>query len=172
MDRSKVILLDVDGPLNPFAAKPTKRPEGYETLRMTPRGWVATKPLKVWLNPLHGPALTALGVELIWCTMWENEANEWIGPHLGLPELSFIDWIDWDTGNWEGLHPKTKRIVSWMKENRPNCDFIWIDDEPTGRDAEFLARNCDVDAKIMKISPKIGLVDVDFDNIKKWVGNK
>lgn len=32
-----LLFLDVDGPLNPYAAKPTKRPDGYTTLRV-PRG--------------------------------------------------------------------------------------------------------------------------------------
>lgn len=29
-----LLFLDVDGPLNPYAAKPEKRPEGYTTLRV------------------------------------------------------------------------------------------------------------------------------------------
>lgn len=169
MGRSKIILLDVDGPLNPFDAKPTKRPEGYQTHRMRPMGWVATKPLKVWLNPLHGPSLRDLGAELIWCTAWENEANEWIGPHLGLPKLDFVDWIDWDIKNPEGLHPKTKRIISWMAENRPDSDFLWIDDEPTGTDKAYIDKNYENSGNIMKISPRIGLIDKDFKNIQNWV---
>lgn len=166
---SKVILLDVDGPLNPYAAKATQRPEGYETHRMRPSNWVATKPLKVWLNPLHGPSLADLGAELIWATMWENDANEWIAPHLDLPPLSYINWIDWDYSNPEGLHPKTKRIVSWMNRYRPNSDYIWIDDEPTRKDAAYLEENAHMSAKIMKISPKIGLVDEDFAILRKWM---
>lgn len=172
MDRSKVILLDVDGPLNPFAAKATKRPEGYQTHRMRPSTWVATKPLKVWLNPLHGPALMGLGVEVIWATMWENEANEWISPHIGLPKLAFIDWTDWDYRNPEKLHPKTKRILSWMAENRPDSDFLWIDDEPTGTDKTYIDENFPNSGNIMKISPRIGLTEADFTNIRKWKENK
>jgi hypothetical protein len=33
-----LLLLDVDGPLNPWRAKPEKRPEGYQTLPDEARG--------------------------------------------------------------------------------------------------------------------------------------
>lgn len=48
-----ILYLDVDGPLNPYAAKPHRRPEGYSTHRMLPDSWRARgyrKPLRVWLN--------------------------------------------------------------------------------------------------------------------------
>lgn len=61
-----LLFLDVDGPLNPYAAKPEKRPDGYTTLRVprdsgTPdehRGLSARRRhLRVWLNPEHGRPL-------------------------------------------------------------------------------------------------------------------
>lgn len=92
-----LLLIDVDGPLNPYAAKAQRRPEGYRTHRMRPTGWTEAeqaKPLRVWLNPDHGAELLALAevYELVWATTWKDEANDWIGPHLGLPRLPFIDW--------------------------------------------------------------------------------
>src|SRR6478752_5980459 len=102
-----MLLMDVDGPLNPYAAKAHRRPEGYTTHRlMTPR-WAAVqrrrmtemglpnrraKPLRVWLNPDHGSALAALPFDLVWATTWEHEANECVAPLLGLPSLPFIAW--------------------------------------------------------------------------------
>ncbi|MFE0674948.1 hypothetical protein [Streptomyces sp. NPDC058867] len=49
-----LLFLDVDGPLNPWAAKPERRPEGCTTIRATAG---PGRPLRVWLNPAHGPAL-------------------------------------------------------------------------------------------------------------------
>lgn len=71
-----LLLLDVDGPLNLWAAKPHRRPQGYSTHKMRPDSWVAqhhkppayVKPLRVWLNHNHGEALQALPFELIWAT--------------------------------------------------------------------------------------------------------
>lgn len=85
-----VLLVDVDGPLNPYAAKPHRRPEGYQTHRLLTPRWEAAerrrltewglpnkpvKPLRVWLSPDHGPALEALPFDLVWATTWEEEAN-------------------------------------------------------------------------------------------------
>ncbi len=80
----------VDGPLNPYAVMPDHQPPGYETHRLLPASWVAAErarisawgrpgqqpvALPVWLNPGHGPALTALPFGLVWATTWEKEAN-------------------------------------------------------------------------------------------------
>jgi hypothetical protein len=34
MSRRPLLFLDVDGPLNPYAAQPERRPEGYTTIRV------------------------------------------------------------------------------------------------------------------------------------------
>ena len=107
-----LLLLDVDGPLNPYAAKSTRRPDGYVTYRRTPSGGWHTgrnarrfKGLRVWLNPEHGAQLLALaeetGLELAWATTWQHEANDRIGPVLGLPALPVVEFPDYDRG-WNG----------------------------------------------------------------------
>ncbi|MFF7034033.1 MULTISPECIES: hypothetical protein [Streptomyces] len=82
-----LLFLDVDGPLNPYAAKPERRPDGYTTLRVPrndahqdDRGHSSRRPLRVWLNPKHGRSLLQLGFELCWATTWMDDANRWIGP--------------------------------------------------------------------------------------------
>lgn len=37
------LLVDVDGPLNPYAAKPSQRPDGYETHRLMTPSWEAAE---------------------------------------------------------------------------------------------------------------------------------
>jgi len=162
------ILLDVDGPLNPYAAKATRRPEGFETHRAFPASGHPSKGYRLWLKPSHGAELTALGGELIWATTWEFEANEWIGPHIGLPELPVIDWIDKDYWNKEGLYWKTKRVVSWMNENRPGIPFIWLDDEVGRKDRDFIEKNAAPGSGILIISPQIGITGKDYEVITEW----
>ncbi len=63
MTPKPLLLIDVDGPLNPYAAQAQRRPEGYSTHRMRPTGWTAAesrRPLRVWLNHTHGAQLLAL----------------------------------------------------------------------------------------------------------------
>jgi hypothetical protein len=93
-----LLFLDVDGPLNPYAAKPERRPDGCTTLRV-PRGDDGSheegrslsrrrRPLRLWLNPRHGRQLLGLGFELWWATTWMDEANRLIGPVLGFHTLA------------------------------------------------------------------------------------
>lgn len=171
MSDKPLLLLDVDGPLNPYAAKATRRPEGYETHRYD---WSGLN-LRVWLNPEHGAKLLDLGYELVWATMWENEANSFIGPKIGLPELPFIDFrnngrvIVGGSNVYLGeLYVKTPRISYVMKKYHYGRPFIWVDDEATPQDEQFLRETTDSEVKVFTIDPKIGLTNEDFDEMKAW----
>ncbi len=43
-------------------------------------------------QPHHGPQLLSLPFDLVWATTWEEEANTFIAPVLGLPELPYLTW--------------------------------------------------------------------------------
>lgn len=174
-----LLLVDVDGPLNPYAAKAHRRPEGYQTFRfMTPR-WEAAqrrqldawgmydkrvKPLRVWLNAEHGAALSALPFELVWATTWEHEANDFIAPKLGLPSLPYITWLDPAPEPPSGVFWKTPQIVAWAK-GRP---FAWIDDQITDADVAWAQTHHDGHALLYRINPGLGLTGGDFALLDQW----
>ena len=135
---------------------------------MRPRGWESGKPLKVRLRASDGPSLLALGCEIVWATAWEDDANEWIGPRIGLPRLDFINWNTKNTWTPERLHWKTKRILHWMAYNRPEVPFIWIDDEVIRRDRDFIQENYSPDSTTLKVPPDKGLIDEHFKTIADW----
>ncbi|MFB8349009.1 hypothetical protein [Streptomyces niveus] len=138
-----LLFLDVDGPLNPYAAKPERRPDGYTTLRVPwnrgtsdePRGLSSRlRPLRVRLNPDHGRALLRLGYELCWATTWMDEANRWIGPVLGLPELP----------------------------------FAWVDDEQSVLDERYVATHHSGPGLLHHVDPRIGLREDDFRTLARF----
>ncbi|MFC7923466.1 HAD domain-containing protein [Streptomyces cinereoruber] len=161
-----LLLIDVDGPLNPYAAKPERRPEGYETHRMSPTGWTGAKPLRVWLNPDHGSELLALAeaYELVWATTWKGEANDWIGPPLGLPALPYIDWPQMHGKAPLGTFWKTQYILEYAA-GRP---FAWVDDDITPYDREYVERNHLAVALLLRVDERIGLIRPDFDALAEW----
>lgn len=167
MTGKPLLLLDVDGPLNPYAANPNRRPAGYQTHRMRPSGWDQPwqKPLRVWLNPEHGASLLALPFELVWATTWEAEANEWIGPHIGLPSLPHVAWGPHRLpSRSDGTYFKTHDIVTYAA-GRP---FAWVDDEIATQDREYVAANHKGPAMLHQVSPRFGLLPADFEALAEW----
>ncbi|MEU5438939.1 hypothetical protein AB0G73_37190 [Streptomyces sp. NPDC020719] len=166
-----LLFLDVDGPLNPYAAKPEKRPDGYTTLRV-PRDSgnpmehgglsVRRRPLRVWLNPDHGRALLRLDYELCWATTWMDDANRWIAPVLGLPELPFVDFGDaLFQERPDGIHWKTGPLVEYA-DGRP---FAWVDDEQSNLDEVYVTAHHRAPGLLHHVNPRIGLREDDFHTL-------
>lgn len=101
-----LLLIDVDGPLTPYAAKATRRPAGYRTHRIPMSNDLLTglpytdmagaarrNSLRIWLNPML-LAMTDM-FDLCWATAWVDEANSTIAPLIGLPEMPIIRWNDY-----------------------------------------------------------------------------
>ncbi|ARZ72185.1 hypothetical protein SMD11_6609 [Streptomyces albireticuli] len=174
-----MLLVDVDGPLNPYAAKPTRRPDGYLTHRLSTPRWQAAerrrpaawgmpyerlRPLRVWLNPDHGPALATLPFDLVWATTWEEEANDYVAPVLGLPPLPFIAWSSPRPEPGDGVFWKTPEVVAWA-EGRA---FAWVDDDITEADRRWVGAHHDGPALLHRVDPRTGLTAGDFGVLEEW----
>ena len=160
MDRP-ILFLDVDGPLNPYAAKPNKRPEGYETFRFfAGTGAWGKRGLRVRLNPEHGKHLLALPFDLVWGTTWEDQANEYIGPAIGLPELPVVHF---------GFREATKipALVRYA-DGRP---FAWVDDEIMVAEREYAKTHATAPFLLHHVSPRLGLRENDFGLLREWAEN-
>ncbi|MEE1823413.1 hypothetical protein PUR61_14615 [Streptomyces sp. BE20] len=162
MDPRPLLLLDVDGPLNPYYATAAERPPTYRPLRTEP-AW-ASGPVEVWLDRAHGAQLRALPYDLVWATTWQDGANAWIGPALGLPELPHIplpgpaEWRPDDTC------PKTWPIVDWAA-GRP---FAWVDDDIGPADRAYVAEHHAGPALLHRVHPARGLTAADFEALAAW----
>ena len=170
-----LLLIDVDGVLNPFDAKPHRRPAGYQTHRMLPPTWIAqhpagmrARPLRVWLNPEHGPQLLALPFDLAWCTTWQGDANEWIGAHLGLPELPHVPFKENNLPDRpDGTYFKTWETVQWVRGRA----FAWVDDQVGDADREYVADIHPGPALLLTIDPATGLLPEHFEELADWAGS-
>jgi hypothetical protein len=122
------------------------------------------KPLRVWLNPHHGPALARLPFDLVWATTWEEEANAFVALVLGLPEFPCIGWPSTRAEPGDGVFWKTPEIVAWA-EGRA---FAWIDDEITEADRAGVKEHHDGPALLHRVDPRCGLGDGDFAVLTAW----
>ncbi|MFI6099794.1 HAD domain-containing protein [Lentzea sp. NPDC051213] len=152
-----LLFLDVDGPLLPFG-------DG-----IAHRGPQHDNPLLSRLDPLHGPWLAALPCELVWATTWMDDANELLAPLLGLPRLPVATWPDdpstEDQDAREGLHWKTRGLVAHAA-GRP---FIWVDDELTDKDRDWVHKNHGAKALLHRVNPRHGLTDADYLELDTWL---
>ncbi|MDK0518482.1 hypothetical protein [Streptomyces sp. ML-6] len=166
-----LLLIDIDGPLNPYLALAHPgAPAGYTRHPMRPTGWDQGPPLPVLLNPDHGRALRALAgrYELVWATTWKGEANQWVGPRLGLPPLPYIDWPAMHGDAPAGTYWKTQYVVEYAA-GRP---FAWIDDEITLRDREWILGHGVTEALLRWVDPGLGLLPDDFAALAAWADGR
>lgn len=168
-----LLLLDVDGPLNPWAGPAGERPDGYVEHRFRVSRW-RRKRLRAWLNPGHGAELLKVaertGAGLVWATAWGHRANTMVGPAIGLPELPVIEFAgahSVDTPTWK--YPAVARYAYGRA-------LAWLDDDfdlhPEARDA-FVAKRAakGTDTLLVKVNPKAGMTGADLESIEGWLGS-
>ncbi len=173
MSGKTIVLLDVDGVLNPYSApwhragRNVERPNGYVT-RTIQSGHFA---FKVSLTKAHGPLLLSLSdvAEIIWATTWNGDANRKIGKKIGLPSLPWIP-LDIHVPATGRLMWKTPQIAEWLAKNRPGRDILWFDDEAYRADANWLTGDARLgEARVSTIDPKVGLSDEDVAAARSWI---
>ena len=108
----------------------------------------------------------------MWATAWEHEANEWVAPRIGLPQLAVVVWPSVPLAEEErdermGLHWKTRTLIEWAA-GRP---FAWVDDEITVIDRAWVRAHHRGAALLHRVDPRRGLAEEDFDVLGDWLLN-
>jgi len=154
------LLVDVDGVLNAITTSAERGRLIYK------EGWVhkwAELPIgrfRLLCNPACGPLLTRLaadtGAELAWGTTWEDDANTWVGPLVGLPVLPVAPV--------SGYRSKADGVVPWTN-GRP---FVWFDDQLSValRTAELAA---DRPHLVVETDPSVGLTAEHIGIAREWL---
>lgn len=160
---SPLLLIDIDGPLNPYAASwfRTRRPaDGFDFHDLTPQG---ERAYRVALNPEHGAWLRELSAayELAWASTWQHEANRLVAPLLGLPGDLPVVPLRTPPGWTARRSWKTEQIIDWVGL-RP---FAWFDDEINRQTRDWLAHAGLGPHLALRIEPHIGLRRGDIDRL-------
>lgn len=157
-----LLLMDVDGPLNPYEApwflQQTPAP-GYAFHELTPAGGVT---YRVALNPEHGQELQRMAgsFDLAWATTWLHDANRLISPLLGLAtNLPVVPLVQprfhHGSRSW-----KAEQIADWVRD-RP---FAWFDDEVNRATRQWLDSQERLGRHLAhRVEPHLGLMLADFD---------
>jgi hypothetical protein len=116
------------------------------------------------ITPEHGPRLLAMPCDLMSATAWMADANEVIGPLIGLPELPVVDlgelpginepiWSEQDMAaelNWQ------TRVLVELPAGRP---FVWVDDEIADVDRALVTAHHSGPALLHRVDSEGGLTE-------------
>ncbi len=149
-----MLLLDLDGVLNPFAAAAC--PEGYREHVF----FEGEEPARYCL--VHGAWIRELAEvgELWWATGWGEHANERYLPMLGVEPLPVVRF---PTVPFE---PERKvPAVAAVVGDRPAA---WIDDNHTPAGRRWAAERA-APTLLVSIDPAVGWTRADVDLVLDWV---
>lgn len=151
--RKPLLLVDVDGVLNPYAADVC--PEGYREYHFFPD----QEPVR--LAQVHGEWLLGLAeaFDLVWATGWGEMAHRHISPVLGLPKFPAIAFPPVPFAPLE----KLPAIDAFVRA-RP---LAWIDDV-ISEEAQHWAAQRGSPTLIVKVDPAIGLTIDIVTRLEEW----
>ena len=144
-----MLLVDVDGVLSLFGFEHTSPPPGFP---------VNVDGIPHWLSTGAGTRLARLArtFECVWCTGWEERAEEYLPHHLGLP------------GGWPhltlGRGWKLPAIDAAIDARRP---LAWVDDDHGEAAAAWAAARVGP-TLLVRTDPAIGLTDAHVSALETW----
>ena len=156
-----LLLVDVDGVISLWGFDPDARPDG---------AYHAVDGLPHFLSSEAGRHLLDLAesFELVWCTGWEEKANEYLPRLLGLPGP--MPWLSFDVETEAGAttpgHWKLAAIDAYARD-RPAA---WIDDAFNGACREWAARRA-APTLLVETEPSVGLVAAHADALRAWAAD-
>jgi HAD domain in Swiss Army Knife RNA repair proteins len=148
-----ILLLDVDGVLNPFPFCP----EGFDEHDFFPED---DQPVR--LARAHGAWLAELGevFDVAWATGWGSEANRLLCPYFGLPEYPVVVLppVPFEA------REKVRAVSSYVGARRP---AVWIDDDVTP-DAVRWAGEREAPTFLVEVDAARGLTRQHVDVALRW----
>ena len=154
------MLVDVDGVLSLWGFDPDRRPSG---------AFASVEGIVHFLSHEAAEHLLALApaFDLVWCTGWEERADEHL-PHVlgvpaGLPHLSFDRHTGPRPGETTPGHWKLAAIDAYAGA-RP---LAWIDDALNAA-VHAWARAREAPTLLVETEPSTGLVAEHADRLRAW----
>lgn len=150
-----LLLVDVDGVISLFSFEPDRHPAGT---------FMTVDGIAHFLSATAGEHLLALSqaFELVWCTGWEEKANEYL-PHAlelpgPLPHLTFASGPEAPSGNWKlaaiEAHAGPDRAIAWIDDDHAGCDR-WVAERPGP-------------TLLVTTEPRIGVTGEHVDRLLAW----
>jgi hypothetical protein len=154
--RKPLLLVDVDGVVSLFGFPPCQRPFG---------SFVLVDGTAHFLSADAGRHLLDLGrsYDLVWCTGWEEKANEYLPAALGLPgPLPYLSFEHTPAGGRP--HWKLPAIDAYAGHDRP---VAWIDDAHDDESRAW-AQDRTGPTLLVDTDPAVGITTAHVRRLSRW----
>jgi hypothetical protein len=151
-----LLLIDIDGVISLFGFDPSSPPAG---------SFVLVDGIGHLLSAVAGDYLRALGraFELVWCSGWEEKANDYLPLALGLPgPLPFVA-LDGPASR-VNAHWKLAAIDAYAGADRP---LAWVDDALDERCQAWVAAR-PAPTLLVATEPAVGLTAGQVAQLLEW----
>lgn len=151
-----VLMVDVDGVISLFGFAATDRPAGQ---------FMMVDGIAHFLSATAGEHLRRLlpAFELVWCTGWEEKANDYLPGALGLPSKLPYLTFEREVGRTRA-HWKLAAIDGYADPKRP---LAWIDDALDQRCLDWAAARPGP-TRLVSTSPAIGITTEHVAELLTW----
>jgi hypothetical protein len=152
-----VLLIDVDGVISLFGFPPARPPAGRFEL---------VDGIGHFLSATAGEHLRELTgeFELVWCSGWEEKANDYLPRALELPGALPYLRFERDVGS-ANTHWKLDSIDAYAGPRRP---LAWIDDAHDAGCVEWAAARRGP-TLLVATEPAVGITEVHVGELRAWV---
>jgi hypothetical protein len=153
-----LLLIDVDGVISLFGFDPASPPAGRFEL---------VDGIAHFLSAGAGEHLRVLSeeFELVWCTGWEEKANDYLPLALGLPGPLPHVILD-RRERPANAHWKLASIDAYAGRSRP---LAWVDDAHDERCREWAAQR-GAPTLLVGTDPRLGLTEAHVRELLAWSG--
>ncbi len=151
-----LLLIDVDGVISLFGFDPSRPPAGRFQM---------VDGIAHYLSATVGEHLRELrnDFEMVWCTGWEERANEYLPLALGLPDpLPYVSFDELDRP--AGAHWKLAGIDAFVGQSRP---LAWVDDAHNDACTAWARRRA-APTLLVATEPASGLSTAHVDQLLSW----
>lgn len=151
-----ILFLDIDGVISLFGFEPGARPAG---------AFANVEGIGHFLSEGTAARLERLSeaFELVWCSGWEEKANDHLPHLLGLPgQLPFLTFGG--AARFGSAHWKLGPIEDYAGPERP---LAWIDDSFDDRCREW-ARARPAPTLLVQTQAAVGMTDREVEQLLQW----
>jgi hypothetical protein len=150
-----LLLVDVDGVISLY---------GFELDTCPPVAFTAVDGIQHFLSRTAGEHLRQLAdaYELVWCTGWEEKANEYLPHALQLPgPLPFLTF-----DGVPGMGPRHWKLEAIERHAGPHRPLAWIDDDHEG--CQAWAQERPGPTLLVTSDPAVGITEAHVEQLLGW----